>query len=269
MVRIAIFLGIFEVSVWAGVSPFYVVIDPGHGGSDEGTRVKDGPFTFREKDATLMLAKIIRRELERAGIKVDLTREHDEEVPLHIRTRLANQKKADLFLSVHTNSHSGERPVAPSGIETYILDHRSAQAPHRLWNFERKGIGTTNLNFESAAPSTLDIALILKDHKLSAVAKPSVRFACLVQSHLVRHTSVLIPHANSHSRGVKRSLFHVLLGAEMPSALLEVGFLSNAKDRVLIYSPRGQNAVASGIREAVDEFRSSKKTIAPSDCLVR
>jgi N-acetylmuramoyl-L-alanine amidase len=97
----------------------------------------------------------------------------------------------------------------------------------------------------------MDIALILKDLRLDANLSESKRLACAVQTQLVNATS-------SSSRGVKQALFHVLLGADMPSILVEAGFLNNQRDRRIITSRIGQVKVSQAIATAVDEYRAHK-----------
>lgn len=256
-------MGLIPILSFAN-SNFKVVIDPGHGGADFGTVHLEGKYPIAEKHLTLGLALELELELERAGISTTLTRRSDIDLPLPARTQIANQQKADLFISIHLNStkdahedlsasgagdstHAGARSTAQaSGIETYILNHTSDASSKRLAHLENKGllIPDTSLPTQDG-----DIALILKDLQLDSQLIKSRRIACYIQNAL---TTGLPEHQN---RGVKEGLFYVLLGANMPAALIEVGFLSNPKERAYMLSYRGRLATAQKIAKAIQQYR--------------
>lgn len=234
------------------IQPFKVVIDPGHGGEDLGTVYDNGTTRITEKEITLLLAREVARQLKARKISVTLTRQWDKEVPLGDRTALANRIRADLFLSIHMNS--APHPSAASeaeGIETFILNNTTDESSRRLARLENTVLGRRK-------EDNPDVALILRDLTLDANLAESKRLACTVQNNLIFKTSNR--QRAIKDRGVKQALFHVLLGAEMPSALVEAGFLSHARDRKFITSPEGRKQVGAAIARAIDQFRRHKGT---------
>jgi len=224
-----------------------VVIDPGHGGIDEGTVFENKKNRVTEKALTLLLARQVAQELKAKKISVTLTRNDDREVPLGERTALANRMGADLFLSIHINSAKTDA----QGIETFILNNTTDESSRRLAQLENTVLASDDLSQEN-----VDLALILRDLKLDANLSESKRLACTIQNHLVARIS-----KGTHplkNRGIKQALFHVLLGAEMPSALVEAGFLSHSNDRSFMISTMGQKAIGTAIASAIDQFRRQK-----------
>lgn len=276
--------------VSAGPIPFRVVLDPGHGGSDLGTVYQASRGSIAEKQVTLILAREISRQLQSRGYEVQLTRDRDVELPLPQRTALANRLKADAFISIHMNSGGDPNAIA-EGIETYILNHTSDAASKRLARLENSILTTqfSQARGQETAPNpeSKDLALILKDLQLDANLKESKRLACVLQNSLVTATSygVSIPVnlvskkterellfepksfdqviaagnlIERRDRGVKQALFHVLLGADMPSVLVEAGFLNNRRDRSLLLSRKGQVLIGTAVADAVDQYSKQK-----------
>ncbi|NBU21835.1 N-acetylmuramoyl-L-alanine amidase [bacterium] len=235
---------------YSGLPPFRIVIDPGHGGRDEGTIYHEGSLRLSEKQITLRLAHQVQRILKKKGYSVILTRTDDRELSLPSRTALANRLKANLFISIHMNqSHGG----LAQGVETYIMNHTSDASSRRLARLENSVLGN-HLTQEGGS----DVALILKDLRLDSNLSESKRLACLVQDQLVSATSQPI-NFKKRNRGVKQGLFYVLLGADMPSILVEAGFLSHAWDRALVLSSSGQELIGDAISKAVDTFAQTQK----------
>jgi N-acetylmuramoyl-L-alanine amidase len=241
---------LFTSSALAAQTPFRVVIDPGHGGEDEGAVFYERGVKITEKDITLALSKEVASQLRARGFMVFLTRDKDRELPLPARTGLANQLGADIFLSVHLNSKPHTHARDAEGIETYILNNATDASSRRLAKLENSVLG----NSDQGSPELTDVALILKDLRLDANLAESKRLACAVQENLVGATSPL------KDRGVKQALFHVLLGADMPSILVEAGFLTNARDRAYVLSQDGQRAMGAAISGAVEQYRKTKNT---------
>jgi len=245
---------------------FHVVIDPGHGGADFGTIFDDGRARVTEKSITLLLARQVADELIKHHITATLTRDDDREVPLGHRTALANKLKADVFLSIHMNSTPNAGNAAtggenPQGIETFILNNTTDASSKRLAQLENTVLGPRDLRGES--PEQADVALILHDLTLDANTAESKRLACAIQDRLVSGSgqgSLLLGKFIRRNRGVKQALFHVLLGAEMPSVLVEAGFLSHPKDRALVLSPEGRKQISSSIADAIAQFKRFKGT---------
>lgn len=240
----------------AAPRPFRVVLDPGHGGADLGATAEHDGKLLAEKDLTLALALEAKKQLQLRGMQVSLTRSRDAEVPLSERTALANRQKADLFISIHMNSTpSGQRNPSPRGVETFILNNTSSESSLRLAYLENSS-NRPNLPEVKTQADSADVALILKDLTLDANLSESKRLACAIQDTLVRVTGAKGPR----DRGVKQALFHVLLGADMPSALLEAGFMSSAEDRIQVLQPLTRMKQAIALAQAVDQFRKDLGT---------
>ncbi len=266
---------------------FRIVLDPGHGGSDEGTIFQKKGLRLSEKQITLKLAQQIAARLRAAHFQVTLTRTRDQEVPLAQRTALANQQKAQLFISLHVNSsqhkptHTTTTTASPwhkwshlfkhpfkragtsdptqsaGGIETYILNHTSNDPSRRLALLENSFLPQNT----EKTPEDADLALILKDLRLDANFNPSRHLACIVQKHLTQASHI-------PNRGVKQALFHVLLGADMPSILVEAGFLDHPKDRQFLSSARGQSKISQAMVKAIQEYRRLQNQPDRADCKV-
>lgn len=236
----------------------HVVLDPGHGGADQGTVHEEGRLRIAEKDITLALAEETARRLTRRGHKVTLTRTIDRDLDLPSRTALANRLKADLFLSIHMNSTGRQdRKHIAQGIETYILNTTTDASSKRIAQLEN-GVMAGSAKV-AEAPS--EVSLILKDLTLDANLAESKRIACAIQQSLLKavNPTEKLPIKD---RGVRQALFHVLLGADMPSALIESGFLTHPRDRARILSPGGRKKLAEAIARAVDQYHSQKNTPA-------
>lgn len=252
--------------------PFLVVIDPGHGGSDRGAVVKEGKKEITEKEVTLALAQDVSRELVKHQIQSVLTRRVDQDVALPDRTALANRLKADVFISIHMNAAVGERSGLAEGIETYILNTSTDRSSKRLADLENSVLkGSLARQFENE-----DVSLIVKDLILDANLVESKHLACNVQSQMVKtHTELQESKAASrrHNRGVKQALFYVLLGADMPSVLVEAGFIDSVRDRALVQDATSRQRLAASIAEAIAAYRIRRQTpdaaFTLSKCLVR
>lgn len=212
-----------------------IVLDPGHGGKEVGAI---GPGGVLEKDITLQICEKASAMIsKRVGARVLLTRTTDEVVALDQRTAFANQYKADLFLSVHLNASltKGAR-----GSETYFL---SVDASDELAAkvAERENAGA------APAPSS-DLKLILWDLAQQEYLKESSTFAETVQTQM----NLL---AGIQNRGVKQAPFKVLVGATMPAALVEVGFISNPDDEAKLKDPAFQEQIADALVTAIQNYK--------------
>jgi N-acetylmuramoyl-L-alanine amidase len=249
---------------WAKSSKFLVVIDPGHGGNDQGAVFQDEKSlrnlfknpgkssTIMEKDLTLMIARDLARELLIQGNSVILTRNEDRDMQLPDRTALANRLKGDLFISIHMNS-STDKNVKSGGIETFILNHATDESSKRLADLENKVLKESEAMEKTKSSN---VSLIMKDMILDANLEPSRQLACAVQSRLSQ---------GSVNRGVKQALFYVLLGADMPSILIEAGFINAKQDRDRVLKTKTRLAIASQIAAAIRDFRAKK---IPSSCRI-
>jgi N-acetylmuramoyl-L-alanine amidase len=215
---------------------WHVVIDAGHGGKDPGAI---GPSGLMEKDVVLDIARrlqeLMLRELQ---WRVTLTRNSDIFLPLEERTAIANAKGADLFVSVHANS--AERPDA-HGIETYFLDLASDEQSMRVAAREN----ATTMSKVS------DLQRILRDLQMTSKRNESSLLAGSVQQALVQ-----APKGGKNGRdlGVKHAPFLVLMGAEMPSILVETGFVSNPGEERKLADPKYRAQAARAIFEGIKEY---------------
>jgi len=216
-----------------------VVIDPGHGGEESGAV---GPSGLLEKDLTLEIARTLRDRLrQRLPIKVVLTRNDDSLLPLDTRSAIANQNKADLFISIHLNSYLG---AEARGAETYFLspeasDSRAAETAE-LENAVGDGGDDEAL---------YDLQLILWDLAQSYHLAASQRVANLIQEELNGALGL-------RDRGVKQAPFRVLMGAAMPAVLVELGFLSNPDEETKLRDPKYRADLVDALVRAIARFRS-------------
>ena len=219
-----------------------IVIDPGHGGDDYGA-----PGYLKgvhEKDVVLQisrrLAKKIRQELK---YSVYLTRNRDEFLTLEERTAIANTKSADLFISIHTNSHRDRRA---HGIETYFLNLATDDDAIRVAAMEN-ATSTKNIS---------DLHTILSDLMQNAKINESSRLAGYVQRSMVSHLRNK-RYSRIKDKGVKQAPFYVLLGAQMPAILVETSFISNPRECKRLTNPKYQErlckAIVNGIRTYIKE----------------
>ena len=254
---------LLDVHAWAETKakPFRVVLDPGHGGADEGTVHQRAGTKITEKDVTLLLARQAAKRLRAQGFEVFLTRDGDQDLSLSARTAMANRLKADAFISIHMNAAATPGAKDAFGIETYFLNSTSDESSKRLAHFENSVLGGSQEPAKS--PEGLDVALILKDLRLDANLSESKRLACHRQHQLVQFTAESpseVVATSPRNRGIKQALFYVLLGADMPAVLVEAGFLSRDSDRNLVLSERGQQKMAAAITTALERFRTLKGT---------
>lgn len=215
-----------------------VVIDAGHGGDDEGARGKKG---LTEKEVVLDVSQRVARALEARGIEVLLTRNDDTFVPLEERTSRANDARADLFVSIHANSATQSKP---SGIETYFvsLDASDADAAELALR-ENEAFGEAALKAIDDDPLTQ----LLGDMIVNEYVRESSEFAKLVQHQLA-------DLAGAKSRGVKQAPFVVLMGVQMPAALIEIGFVSNPVEEKKLRQTNHRERLSKAIVEAVVAF---------------
>lgn len=211
-----------------------IVVDPGHGGHDVGTMSPGGLY---EKELVLDVSRRVATLLEdQLGAEVILTRDEDLYVHLEERTRIANQHKADLFLSIHANS-SPVRSVA--GVETYYLNFTTNRNALEVAARENAG----------SSKSVGDLKELLQKIALRDKADESEEFAARVQRSL--HGFSAKNNAAARNRGVKRAPFVVLIGASMPSILAEIGFLTNSTDEALLkrgdYRQKLAEALVAGV----------------------
>jgi len=216
-----------------------IVLDPGHGGSDPGAR---GPGGILEKDVTLTIAQKLKPRLEQEGLTVYLTRDGDTTVPLAERPRIAREKKADVFVSIHAN---GYKLMSAQGFETFFASLTATdQAALELAIWENQG----ELPVETPPEVLSDLELILGDMAQTKWLADSQRLAEMVQEKLARVM-------NSENRGVKQAPFRVLMDATMPAVLIEVGFLTSPQEAKMITDSETQEKIVEAIACAIILYR--------------
>jgi N-acetylmuramoyl-L-alanine amidase len=214
-----------------------VVIDPGHGGQDQGTA---GPKGLLEKDLVLDVSKRLGKLIEDGmGAEVIYTRSDDTFVPLEGRTALANEKKADLFLSIHANSSSVPRV---SGIETYYLNFTDS----------KDALDVASRENASSEKSVFELRDIIQKITLHDKAEESREFAGRIQTSLFALSARNFP--GEKNRGVRKAPFVVLIGANMPSVLAEIGFLSNPKEEALLKKPEYRQKLAESLYRGLSRY---------------
>jgi len=222
-----------------------IVIDPGHGGRDKGAI---GPGGIYEKDITLAIAKKLKKLLEaRTDCDVYLTRYSDVFVSLEKRTAIANAKNADLFISIHTNAHRDPRI---GGIETYYLNFSTDQEAARVAALEN-AISSRKIS---------DLEAILKDLLFVTKVNESSQLAEKLHHGLVKYLKR--KYRFLRDLGVKRAPFYVLIGANMPSVLVEVCFITNKREAKLLRTASFQKRVAMGIASGVKDYIHTIEQIA-------
>ena len=224
-----------------------VVIDPGHGGSESGAV---GPTGLKEKDVVLDVAVRLARMLrEQAGLEVYLTREGDQLLPLTSRTALANHQQADLFISLHANASTS--PGA-RGSETYFLSAEATDDEARnLAALENR----PSLVEEVSAGSDTGLQMILWDLAQTEFLLESSRLAERIQEELNRLL-------NTPNRGIKQAPFRVLEGATMPAVLVEMAFISNPEDELLLLQERFRERIATALYRSVLAFKRDYETMS-------
>ena len=220
-----------------GLNVKTIVIDPGHGGKDPGTFSKDG---LREKDIVLKLAKDLKPKLEkRLGCEVFLTRTRDVFLSLEKRTAFANMKKADLFISLHVNANE-VRNV--HGVETYFLNMAT----------DKRAVMLAAAENATSEKNISDLQKILNELMLNTKITESSKLAHEVQGGIKSHMRKT--ERSVKDLGVKQAPFYVLIGAEMPAILVEIGFITNPTERRRLGSQKYLGNLAEGIVAGIDSY---------------
>lgn len=218
---------------------FKVVIDPGHGGEDPGAI---GPTGLREKDVVLHLSKKVRDKIRsELGWDVVMTREDDRFVRLEDRTAIATTEEGNLFISIHANAATDKRIC---GIESYVLGTTTNKHALRLAAKEN------NISPQQVS----DLQVILADLKLNDPTKviPSSRLADCVQMILVNRLQKR--YGQVKDLGVKQAPFVVLIGADMPSILIEVSFISNPEEEKRLRNSRYLDTLTAAIVDGLKKY---------------
>ncbi|HIC43914.1 MAG TPA: N-acetylmuramoyl-L-alanine amidase [Sulfurimonas sp.] len=216
-----------------------IVIDPGHGGKDSGAV---GYKKYREKIVVLQTSKKLRDILLQRGYTVYMTRNGDNFVDLRKRTKFANKKKADLFLSIHANSVPKRNRKKAQGIETYFLSTKRSQRAENTLKAE-------NVDISKMEKSGMNATLhLMSREKIFA----SNKLAIDLQQNMLSSLKTRYKHVRDG--GVRSGPFWVLVGAEMPAVLIEIGFISHPSEAKRMIDHRYQKKQALGIADGVDRY---------------
>lgn len=217
-----------------------IMIDAGHGGKDSGA-VGNG---FMEKEIVIQIATQFAEKLRAMGYTVHMTRSNDTFVELKDRTKYANDQNADLFVSIHANSipKNGD-PVATQGIETYFLSPARSERSMRVAALEN----SEDME-EMGQYGKLSFLSFLNKEKILA----SNKLAIDLQKGMLSNLRKLFP--NVHDNGVREAPFWVLVGAQMPAVLVEVGYVSNPEEALRITDEKYQKWMIEGLVEGVGHY---------------
>ncbi|MEX1127254.1 MAG: N-acetylmuramoyl-L-alanine amidase, partial [Vicinamibacterales bacterium] len=233
--------GSFSLARQLGLGVARIVIDAGHGGHDPGAKANG----LTESELTLDIAlRLQRLLLKQPGVDVVMTRATDVFIPLDERTKIANREQADLFLSIHANA---SRNIRARGVETYFLNFATNPEAEAVAARENAGSGQTMNKLPD----------ILRAIALNNKINESRDFADIVQRSMVRRLST----RNTALRdiGVKQAPFVVLIGAEMPSVLAEMSFVTNKQDAALLKTGAYRQQIAEALLDAVLRYQQSLK----------
>ena len=223
-----------------------VVLDAGHGGKDPGAIGKHGT---KEKDVALDITKRAGHLLEKAGINVVYTRDEDVFIPLLDRTKIANESKGKLFVSIHANANKNRKV---QGFETYLL--RPGKSEDAIEVATRENSVISMEDFTDPYEDLAGEALIMATMAQSTFMKESEDLASMMQMELDKKLT-------TPNRGVKQAGFYVLIGASMPNALVEVGFLSNPYEEKKLKQDGHKQKIAEAIFQAIKNFKYSKEKL--------
>ena len=221
-----------------------VVVDPGHGGKDPGAVGAKGE---REKDVVLSIAQLLARRLKKEkGFDVKLVRNDDFFVPLRKRVEIARQHKADMFISVHADAAPR---LTASGASVYCLSEGGATSATARFMAQRENgadlLGATRLlNLKDKDPM---LAGVILDMSMNATIAASLQLGSTVLGSLAGITTL-------HQKRVEQAGFAVLKSPDVPSILVETGFISNPRDSQRLVTARHQQAVANGLFEGLQRY---------------
>ena len=216
-----------------------VVLDPGHGGKDPGAISRSGQY---EKNITLSMAKETRRYLEEAGYKVVLTRSTDKAIPLRRRYQIAHEADGDLFISIHADSAKNR---SARGLSVYTISERASdKEAAALAERENKADILLGLDLSEYNPDVSNILIDLA--KIDTMNKSAVYAKHLVKE--MKSETTLVPNAHRFAG------FAVLKSANIPSVLLELGYLSNPREDKLLQKKSYRRKLARALVRAVDKY---------------
>jgi N-acetylmuramoyl-L-alanine amidase len=225
---------------------YTIVVDPGHGGKDSGAL--GGGRRYMEKKVVLQIAKKVRTHLKALGFRVYMTRNSNRFVKLGVRTRYANRKHADAFVSIHANAVAGNRKYTAEGIETYYLQvSRSARS-------KRVAARENSVVLHAKDKISKNVILNLMTGPKIVMSN---KLAIDVQRGMLRNLRRKFKGVKDN--GVRPAPFWVLVGAQMPSVLVETGYITHPKEKKRIFNPRYQERIAKGIAEGISNYFANRE----------
>ena len=237
--------GSFSLARQLGLGVTRIVIDPGHGGHDPGGRGNGIAEAALVLDVAMRLEQLLTKQ---QNFEVVLTRRTDAYVSLEERTALANRSDADLFLSIHANASTAS---SARGIETYFLNFASNPEAEAIAARENAG----------SAKSMRHLPDIVQAIAMNNKLDESRDFATIVQSAL--YTQLRRTNRSLRNLGVKQAPFMVLVGAQMPSVLAEISFMSNSAEAALLKTDRYKQQIAEALMAGIVRYQTSLKKTAP------
>ncbi|MEA2047857.1 MAG: N-acetylmuramoyl-L-alanine amidase [Campylobacterota bacterium] len=248
-----LFLGLIVLLLLTGCvgvnmdkSGYVVVIDAGHGGKDSGALYAGK----KEKDLVLQITKKLYNELKDEGYSVYFTRGSDRFLTLGQRTKMADRKDAKVFISIHANAISDKsRFDEVEGVETYFLQKTRDERSQRIAARENASVlqGTDKLSQNVIVDAVLNGPKIIESHKL----------AIDVQRNMMKNLND--EYKDVKNGGVRPGPFYILVGASRPSILIEVGYLTNPKERQRLFTSDYQDEIVDGIVVGVNQYLYNKK----------
>lgn len=219
-----------------------VVLDAGHGGKDPGAV---NPRKVYEKNIVFNITRYVKAELLKKGFKVYLTRNRDKFIRLSSRTKYANRKKADIFVSIHANAVPKRNAKKARGIETYFLSPARSERAKRVAALENKG-DISNMGWSSKN----SLLTILNQSKITA----SNKMAIDIQKNMLYRLRNKYGKNAIKDGGVREGPFWVLVGAQMPAVLVEVGYISHPIEGRRVATTSYQKTIAKGIAEGISSY---------------
>lgn len=233
---------LMSVPLRRNLRPIVVVIDPGHGGKDPGAM---GPHGIKEKNVVLAIAKDMQRDLSKIpGIKAYLTRTGDYYIPLRQRLEIARKDKADIFIAVHADAFKNQEA---NGASVFALSQRGASSEAARWLAQKENyseLGGVNLDDKSYL-----LRSVLLDLSQTATIGDSLKLGNLVLHALGKVTPL-------HNRDVEQAPFVVLKSPDIPSLLIETGFISNPREERNLNTPSYQQELAAAVTRGVNKYFS-------------
>ena len=225
---------------------YTIVVDAGHGGKDSGAL--DNSKRYMEKRVVLSIAKKVRHHLKRLGFKVYMTRSNDRYKTLGYRTRYANRKHADAFVSIHANAVAGKRRAVAHGIETYFLQvTRSARA-------KRVAARENSVVLQKKDRLSQNVILNLMTGPKIVMSN---KMAIDIHKNILKNLNT--EYYDIKDNGVRPAPFWVLVGAQMPSVLVETGYITHPLEKQRLYNSEYQDFIAKGIAEGISTYFANRE----------